>query len=119
MKNLELQAAIAKGRFNLRDLERPPYAINQNLRDPNWVKQFKDQLAEAANLQELMRGDRVNVGRTFGLERKVAEMAENAVNKIAQEQQAKQNLQSAKNLQAPEKQEQIQPKQMEMPPMGK
>ena len=75
-------------------------------------------LAEEANLRELMRGDRVDVGRTFALGRKVGELAENAVNKMAKEQLAKEGQQPAKNLQAPDKQEQIQPKQMEMKAPG-
>ena len=38
MKKMEEEHNIATGKYNLVDGNRSPYPINQNLRNPSWVK---------------------------------------------------------------------------------
>lgn len=85
MKKLQEQSFIATGKFILTDQKRSPYPMNQNLRNSNWVKAFKNQLEEKADLQNPMSGTPEIVGKTFALNKLVSEMADNALGKMVQE----------------------------------
>ena len=86
MKKNEEEYNIATGKYNLADGNRSPYPINQNLRNPSWVKSLKDQMAEKVDLRNLMAGPREIVGTTFGQRKSVSEMLEKALDKLVQEQ---------------------------------
>lgn len=86
MKKMEEEHNIATGKYNLVDGNRSPYPINQNLRNPSWVKSLKDQMAEKMDLRNLMAGPREIVGKTFGLKGSVSEILDKALDKLVQEQ---------------------------------
>lgn len=87
MKKNEEEYNIATGKYNLADGNRSPYAINQNLRNPSWVKSLKNQMAEKVDLRNLMAGPREIVGKTFGLKRSVSEILDKALDRLVQQQQ--------------------------------
>lgn len=86
MKKNEEEYNIATGKYNLADGNRSPYPINQNLRNPSWVKSLKDQMAEKMDLRNLMAGPREIVGTTFGQRKSVSEILDKALDKLVQEQ---------------------------------
>lgn len=87
MKKNEEEYNIATGKYNLADGNRSPYAINQNLRNPSWVKSLKNQMAEKMDLRNLMTGPREIVGNTFGQKRSVSELLDKALDRLVQTQQ--------------------------------
>ena len=99
MKKMEEEKNIATGKYNLVDRNRSPYPINQNLRNPSWVKSLKDQMAEKVDLRNLMAGPRELVGKTFGLKESVSEILDKALDKLVQDQQKKEAAKPVKDAQ--------------------
>ena len=96
---MEEEHRIATGKLNLRDNDRAPYPINQELRNPNYVKTFRDQLAEKANLRILMAGRRELVLKTFAIKESVSELADKALGLLVKEQQQKEAAKPVKDAQ--------------------
>ena len=107
---------IATGKLNLRDYDRAPYPINQKLRDPNYVKTFRDQLAEKADLRNLMAGHREIVGKTFGIRESVSEILDKAMSKLVWEEQKKGATKPVKDAQLTKNAQPEQTQQKEMQP---
>ena len=113
---MEEEHRIATGKLNLRDNDRAPYPINQQLRDPNYVKTFRDQLAEKADLRNLMAGQRELVGKTFGIKESVSELADKALGLLVKEQQQKEAAKPVKEEQLTKNEQPEQTQQKEMQP---
>ena len=96
---MEEEHRIATGKLNLRDNDRAPYPINQELRNPNYVKTFRDQLAEKANLRILMAGRRELVLKTFAIKESVSELADKALGLLVKEEQKKEAAKPVKDAQ--------------------
>jgi hypothetical protein len=102
---LEEEKRIATGKITLVDNTRSPYPINQDLRDPNWVETFKNQLAEKADLRNLMACPRDYVGKIFGMKTSVIELADKALSKLVKEEQKKEPHQPKKEVQLEQSQQ--------------
>lgn len=102
---LEEEKRIATGKITLVDNTRSPYPINQDLRNPKWVETFKNQLAEKADLRNLMACPRDYVGKILGMKQSVVELADKALSKLVKEEQKKEQHQPKKEVQLEQSQQ--------------
>ena len=114
MKKNEEEYNIATGKYNLADGNRSPYAINQNLRNPSWVKSLKNQMAEKMDLRNLMTGPREIVGNTFGQKRSVSELLDKALDRLVERQQKLDPPKPVKDAQLTKNEQPEQTQQKEM-----
>lgn len=90
--NLKAMIQIGKDRYNVQDLKRPAHAINQNLRDDNWVAAVKDKLAADMGLAKVVAGSPEEIGAFFAQDSKVMRNLDDALRRAAPKPKAEKEL---------------------------